>query len=58
MKFSLRVLSFAILLFIGIVAHAQQHELAITVGGQFPYNNQFDSGASLSLSPGVMNKDE
>ena len=49
MKFSLRVLSFAILLFIGIVAHAQQHELAITVGGQFPYNNQFDSGASFAV---------
>lgn len=39
----------ALLLLMGISAAAQQHELAITAGGNFPRNNQFDSGASFAV---------
>ncbi len=48
MKFS-RLLFLAIVLVIGITAQAQQHEIAITAGGNFPHNNQFDSGASFAV---------
>ena len=37
------------LLVMSVFASAQSHELALTVGGQFPYNNQFDSGASFAV---------
>lgn len=49
MRFSSRQLTLALLLLIGIAAQAQQHELAITAGGNFPRNNQFDSGASFAV---------
>lgn len=42
----------ALLLFVFatcLFANAQAHELAITVGGQFPSNNQFDSGTSFAV---------
>jgi hypothetical protein len=32
-----------------VFASAQAHELAITAGGQFPSNQQFDSGASFAV---------
>ncbi|HWR34610.1 MAG TPA: hypothetical protein VN622_01925 [Clostridia bacterium] len=32
-----------------VAANAQQNELAITVGGQFPRNNLFDTGASFAV---------
>jgi hypothetical protein len=44
-----RMLLLSFILCLGIGASAQQHELAVTVGGQFPYNNQFDSGASFAV---------
>ncbi len=31
------------------LANAQRNELAFTAGGQFPYNNQYDSGASFAV---------
>ena len=36
-------------LMMSVFATAQRHELAITAGGQFPYNSQFDSGASFAV---------
>ncbi len=41
------LLSFVLLL--SFFARAQSPEVAITVGGQFPYNNVYDSGASLAV---------
>src|SRR5512144_2189029 len=38
-----------VLLATATYASAQKHELAITVGGQFPSNNVFDSGASVAV---------
>ena len=49
MKLDSRVLLIAFVILIGITAQAQQHELAITVGGQFPRNNQFDSSTSFAV---------
>lgn len=43
------IVVFAFILMMSVFASAQAHELAITAGGQFPYNNQFDSGASFAV---------
>lgn len=46
---SLKRLFFLFALISASFAYAQQNELAITVGGQFPKNNSFDSGTSLAV---------
>jgi len=37
------------MLVMSVFANAQRHELAFTVGGQWPSNEQFDSGASFAV---------
>lgn len=39
----------AICLFLSLPALAQKNELAVTAGGQFPNNSQFNSGASWAV---------
>lgn len=46
---SRHTLTLLLFVFISIFASAQAHELALTAGGQFPYNNTYDSGSSFAV---------